>query len=114
MSITLLLLSRVHLDYYHLYHNTMENYNSNTAAIAIQPFRLLDLPQELQDKMYEKYFEDAPRAMFRHGYPKKVSLQLERVSHKVCTDTRRIKSRVWPRVLEINAEEYSEALGSPA
>lgn len=80
---------------------------------GLQPFRLLGLPQEIQDKVYEHYFEGAPYAMLRRFHPSRISLQLERTCRKICQDVRRVRKTVLPRILEVSLMEISKMSNAP-
>ena len=80
------------------------------------PFRLFDLPQEIQDNVYAKYFEDAMPALFSAddcdwncnkfdvqlhdfvivGIP---SLAIESLSRKVSGDARKARDRAMTSTL---------------
>lgn len=73
------------------------------------PFRLLNLPQEIQDKIYEKYFEGVKLVypLVKSTVP---SLHIEQTCKKVNRDARNIRERVWPRKLEVNIYVFEDFL----
>ncbi|KAK5088250.1 hypothetical protein LTR05_002467 [Lithohypha guttulata] len=80
------------------------------------PFRLLNLPQEIQDKIYEKYFEGVKLVypLVKSTVP---SLHIEQTCKKVNRDARNVRERVWPRKLEVNIhllEDFLELLNGRA
>lgn len=74
------------------------------------PFRLLDLPQEIQDKIYAEYLHiaefkfDASRKSFT-GQP---SLAIERTCRKTFKDCRLVRYRTWPKTLVIHYKDLSD------
>ena len=68
---------------------------------SVQPFRLLDLPQELQDDVYEKYFEGVrlTRLSVNETIP---CLNIELACRKTCLDVRQVRDRVWPRIVHLD------------
>ncbi|KAK5939783.1 hypothetical protein PMZ80_008165 [Knufia obscura] len=81
------------------------------------PFRLLDLPQELQDRIYEQYFQSTGLRAFRKSqdewwdnpspsdhvnFEGIQGLALERASSKVAADSRRARRKTWPRTLDVD------------
>lgn len=81
--------------------------------MTAQPFRLLDLPQELQSQIYAKYYEGVDLTLRRverrdtilfsqlirfHPLP---SLALELTSRKVYNDSRKVRHVTWPRRLSL-------------
>ncbi|KAJ9654076.1 hypothetical protein H2198_006815 [Neophaeococcomyces mojaviensis] len=79
-----------------------------------QAFRLLDLPQEIQDNVYAKYYEGVwlvlQRVEWRSsilfsakiGFNPLPDLRVEQTCRKVLTDSRRARRKVWPRKLVID------------
>lgn len=78
-------------------------------ATTQAPFRLLDLPQEVQDKVYEKYFEDTP-ALIPNRNTKLTSLNVDLTSRKVMQDARRARDKVWPNLLEGAAASFLDLM----
>ena len=81
-----------------------------------EALELVDLPQELQDKIYERYFEGADLRVFINekwsgeveGHASKVGfvgiqdLAVELVSRKVSADAKTVRNKIWPRALTVN------------
>ena len=73
------------------------------------PFRLLDLPQELQDKIYKHYFESTRLVLpVREGNV--ASLAVEQACRKVNQDVRSIREETWPTDLYVNGDIWCLAL----
>ncbi|KAK5957109.1 hypothetical protein OHC33_001478 [Knufia fluminis] len=101
----------------------MANLNSDAKPATSLPFRFQDLPQELQDKMYEKHHENVQlkavarpaligpnnnihqRPLTFEGLP---SLSIELVNRKVSNDSRKVRDKVWPRTMEIGGSLVDE------
>lgn len=86
-------------------------------------FRLLDLPQEIQDRIYDLYFEenqvsiaagyqvtsnscmcDTPETNSATGYP---SLSIERASKKTYADSRAARDRKGMQKLTVTFDRYT-------
>lgn len=87
--------------------NAVDAINSLSSAVmattlsesADQPFRLLDLPQETQDKIYKAYLEcETIPLPPTNQLP---SLAIELVSRKVSSDVRKVREKTWPRSVRI-------------
>ena len=88
---------------------------NNTCAAH---FRLFDLPQEIQDKIYSHYFEIAE---IRYDIQKRQFLNLpclaiERSCRKLWHDCHPIRQRIWPRRLILCHKRSSiyESVSTPA
>lgn len=81
--------------------------------MSLEPFRLLDLPQEIQNQIFTKYYEGVELILQRierrdtilfsqlikfHPLP---SLALELTSRKVFADSRKVRQVAWPRKLTL-------------
>lgn len=84
--------------------------SSHTLTQASFPF--LDLPQEIQERVYDKYFEDTP-AVIPSPNQEVTSLNIELTSRKVMHDARKARDKLWPRILEGSAESFFDMAGRP-
>lgn len=83
-----------------------DNQSAIPGHTANQPFRLLDLPDELQLHIYRKYYEDKQITLPDpkgddtecHG----PSLNVERTCHKVRNDAQKMRKKYLPRTLTIS------------
>ena len=79
----------------------------------IHPFRLLDLPQEIQDQIYAKYYEGVDLVLRKCerrdsiiftsaiSFKPLPNLIIEQTCRKVLTDSRRVRHNIWSRKLTI-------------
>lgn len=84
---------------------SMAAQNATDEQLQVKPFRLLDLPQEIQDKIYEAYHQGVKLTLplQKGSLP---SLNIEVVSRKVGHDAKKVRDAIWPRKIEVSAEGW--------